>query len=181
MSVTRNIHLPAYRALKQQLAVVGSRDVDDPTRERTGKSWPGLPLFETIEEMIKATRPDIVAVCTPPALHRSQCLLALNRGCHEFRENPMVESLGHADEIIEAAAVADRHVVVNSQLPFMKIHAAAKQQIGDRQFRQLLFMHASQTFRPTELTEATCRGTMERRHGLEFGVLFCLPRYLSSS
>jgi D-apiose dehydrogenase len=177
-SVLRTIHLPAYRALRHHLAVVGGCDVDAPARTRAAASLPGLPLFENLEDMIETVRPDIVAVCTPPAQHHSQCLLALQRGCHVFCEKPMVESLMQADEVIEAAGQSGRQVVVNCQFPFMKIHAAAKRQIGGPQFGRLLFMHASQTFRPTKLTEVAWRGTMERRLGLEFGVhVFELVRF----
>jgi D-apiose dehydrogenase len=177
-SALRSIHLPAYRALQRRLTVVGGFDIDALARTHAAESWPGVPLFENLEEMIETVRPDIVAVCTPPAQHHSQCLLALRMGCHVFCEKPMVESLTQADEVIEAAAQFNRHVVVNCQFPFMKIHAAAKRMIGLRQFGQLLFMHASQTFRPTEHTEAAWRGTMERRLGLEFGVhVFELVRF----
>ena len=104
--------------------------------------------------------------------------MALETGCNVFCEKPMVETLAEADEIISAAEKANRHLVVNSQFPFMKIHAAAKAYLGKPDFGWLLFLHASQTFRPTSLTEADWRGEMARRLGFEFGVhVFELIRF----
>src|SRR5205814_1789635 len=95
----------------------------------------------------------------------SQCLAALKNGCHVFCEKPMAETLAEADDIISAAETAKRHVVVNSQFPFMKIHAAAKTYLGRPDFGRLLFLHASQTFRPTPATALLSFPFRKRRQG----------------
>ena len=177
-AVTRDIHLPAYQKLGEKVALVGGCDPQTEARAAFASRQPATPVFEDFEEMLRATQPDIVAICTPPFLHHPQCLAALARGCHVFCEKPLAETLAQADEVIAAAEAAGRHVVVNSQFPFMKIHTAAKACIGKPDFGRLLFLHASQTFRPTPLTEATWRGEMARRLGFEFGVhVFELIRF----
>ncbi len=177
-AVTRNIHLPAYKQLGPKISLVGACDIQDEARASFARLRPSLSIFADIEEMLQATKPDIVAICTPPSLHLSQCLTAIKMGSHVFCEKPMAETLAEADEIISAAETARRHVVVNSQFPFMKIHAAAKSCIGRPDFGRLLFLHASQTFCPTPATEATWRGEMERRLSFEFGVhVFELIRF----
>lgn len=65
---------------------------------------------------------------------------------------------------------AGRTVVVNNQFPYMKIHSAAKRMIGTPEFGRLLYMHAWQTFCPTDATEAGWRGQLRRRLGFEFGI-----------
>jgi len=177
-AVTRNIHLPAYAHLGAKISLVGGCDVEKDARAGFAKLRPSVPLFSDFDQMLRTTKPDIVSICTPPSLHLSQCLTALNRGCHVFCEKPMVETIAEADEIIAAAQAAKRCVVVNSQFPYMKIHTAAKAYLGKPDFGRLLFLHASQTFRPTPLTEATWRGEMARRLGFEFGVhVFELIRF----
>jgi predicted dehydrogenase len=110
-AVTRNIHLPAYARLNGKVAIVAGCDPDAGARGRSG-----LPAtFADAAEMIERSRPDVVVVCTPPALHRAQTLLALEAGCHVFLEKPLAE----ADEIIHAADRARRTVVINSQFPCM--------------------------------------------------------------
>lgn len=178
-AVTRDIHLPAYKMLgEKMISLVGGCDSQAGARTSFSKQRPDTPVFGNFDEMLRTTQPDIVAVCTPPFLHHPQCLAALKHGCHVFCEKPMVETLAEADEIIASAEAAGRSVVVNSQFPFMKIHTAAKACLGKPDFGRLLFLHASQTFRPTPLTEATWRGEMTRRLGFEFGVhVFELIRF----
>ena len=176
--VTRNIHLPAYAKLADRLTLVGTCDLDAEARGLLQKRNPSAPVFADYAEMLEACKPDMVAICTPPHLHHQQCLEALEQGCHVFCEKPMVETLAEADQVIVAAVTADRHVVVNSQFPYMRIHQAAKQCIGRPEFGRLLYLHASQTFRPTPQTEANWRGKMQRRLGFEFGVhVFELIRF----
>ena len=177
-AVTRNIHLPAYKQLREKISLVGGCDIDQRAREEFAKLQPHLPLFEKIDNMLQEIKPEMVAICTPPSLHLSQCIAALKNGCHVFCEKPMAETLDAANEIISAAETAKRHVVVNSQFPFMKIHTAAKAHFGQPDFGRLLFLHASQTFRPTSATEMGWRGQMSRRLGFEFGVhVFELIRF----
>jgi predicted dehydrogenase len=177
-AVARKIHFPAYAKLAHRLELVGACDVEAAPRTWLRTRHADLPVFEDLSEMLGATRPDVVAICTPPSLHRSQCLEALESGSHVFCEKPMVESLKEADDIIAAAETAGRHVVVNSQFPYMRIHAAARQSIGQPDFGRLFYLHASQTFRPTRQTEAGWRGEMQRRLGFEFGVhVFELIRF----
>lgn len=177
-AVTRNIHLPAYSQLKDRVNVVAGCDPDPEARASIKKSGQVPQVFDRPEEMIEQTRPDVVSICTPPFLHHEQTLMALNYGCHVFCEKPMAESLEQADEIIEAAAKTNRLVVINNQFPYMNIHRSAKQRIGRPEFGELLFLHAWQTFRPTEETEAGWRGEMRKRLCFEFGVhVFELVRF----
>jgi predicted dehydrogenase len=177
-AVTRNIHLPALAQLKDRVKVVGGCDIDDAARRMAGEKWPIPQLFDNPEEMIEKTKPDIVAICTPPFLHHEQTLMALDYGCHVFCEKPLADNLFQADEIIEASEKAERLVVVNNQFPYMKIHQAAKQLINSPEFGRLLFLHAWQTFRTTDATEASWRGELQRRVCFEFGIhVFELIRF----
>ena len=169
-AVTRNIHLPAYSKLRDKVSVVAGCDIDSDAKTFVKRKWHLPELYDNPQEMIEKTKPDIVCICTPPALHYEQCLMGLDYGCHVFCEKPLVESLSQADEIIQASNRAKRFVVVNSEFPCMNIHTSAKKLIGSPEFGRLLFLHASQTFHPTEFTEAGWRGKMQRRISLDFAV-----------
>lgn len=177
-AVTRNIHLPAYKNLANKINFVAGCDTDNSARQLAKEKF-GVPLvFDNPLKMIAETAPDIVAVCTPPALHVEQSLLALEHGCHVFCEKPVAENLADADKLARAANDAGRYVVVNNQFPYMNIHRAAKEAIGTPEFGELLFLQVWQTFRPTEETEADWRGKLSRRTCFEFGVhAFSLVRY----
>ncbi len=176
-AVFRNIHLPAYKSLGGRVRLLSGCDPDSAAREYARRRW-GLTVFKTPREMLEATRPDIVAVCTPPWLHQEHVLLALEYGCHVFCEKPLAENLDEADEMIRASDAAGRMVVVNSQFPCMKIHSAAKRMIGSPNFGRLLYLHAWHTMRIDAHTEAGWRGQIARRLCFEFGIhVFELVRY----
>ncbi len=177
-AAARRIHLPACRLLQSRVSVVAGCDPDVAAREETQKRWRLPAIFSDPDEMLQKTKPDVVSVCTPPALHRDHSLLALRSGCHVFCEKPLAENLHQADEIIEASEKAGRRVAVNNQFPCMKIYSAAKRLVGSPNFGRLLFLQACQTFRPSEMTEAAWRGQLERRVCFEFGIhVFELIRF----
>ena len=176
-AAVRNIHLPACRRLRGRVAVVGGCDPDTSARQRATAA--GVPVvFAEVDEMIERTRPDLVAVCTPPALHRPQVEQALAAGCHVFCEKPLAPSLVDADGIAAAAVRAGRAVIVNTEFPFMRIHAAARALIGTPMFGQLRYLHAWHTMAPTAETEAGWRENLGARLGMEFGIhVFDLVRF----
>lgn len=177
-AVTRNIHLPAYAQLKERVEIVGGCDPDPGAREQVVKTGLISRVYENSEEMLAKSQPDIVAICTPPDFHKENCRLALESGAHIFCEKPFMSNLRDADEIIEMADNASLSVVVNNQFRYMNIHEKSKELIGSEQFGKLLFIHASQTFFPTETTEAGWRKNLENRVCFEFGIhVFDLIRF----
>lgn len=176
-AVVRHIHMPAYARLGKQVRVIAGCDPDRAAREHARGTW-GLRVFATPQDMLEAVRPDVIAVCTPPRLHRDHVLLALEHGCHVFCEKPLAEDLRQADEMAEAGRRTGRLIVVNSQYPFMNIHAAAKRLIGAPQFGRLLHLQVWHAMRATEQTEAGWRGDLSRRLCFEFGThVFELVRF----
>lgn len=177
-AVTGNIHLPAYSKLKDKVSVVAGCDIDAACRSVATEKWHIPEVFDNPRQMLEKTDPDIVCVCTPPSLHREQVIAALESGCHVFCEKPLAPDLAEIDAIIEASIRSKRLVVVNNQFPFMNIHTEAKKYIGTQEFGRLLYLHAWQTFIPTDATEAGWRAEMKRRVCFEFGIhVFDLIRF----
>jgi len=109
-------------------------------------------------------------------------LQSIDQGCHVFCEKPFTESLDDADRIIAASESNDVHVAINNQFRYMNIHRAAFDAIGTREFGELRFVLATQTFRPTESTEQGWRGKNNRRTCFEFGIhVLDLLRYFFDS
>ncbi|HEV3330994.1 MAG TPA: Gfo/Idh/MocA family oxidoreductase [Bryobacteraceae bacterium] len=176
-AVVRNIHIPAYAQLSGRVRVVAGCDPNNAAREYARDKW-RLQTFKDPKEMIEGVHPDVVAICTPPWLHREQALLALDHGCHVFCEKPLAEDLAQADDMVRASERAGRLMVVNNQFPYMNIHLAAKKQIGTKDFGELLYLHAWHTMRTDEVTEAGWRGELSRRLCFEFGThVFELLRF----
>src|SRR5258707_6217630 len=102
-AVTRNIHLPAYAQMKDRVAIVGGCDVDRAAQDWARGKWKLPHVCNDARELIVKTKPDIVSICTPPALHLEHSTLALKAGCHVFSEKPLADNLEQADEIIETS------------------------------------------------------------------------------
>ncbi len=175
-AAVRNIHGPAYRMLGDRVTVVGGSDPDAAARAAAEKL--GITSFADATELLERTKPQIVAVCSPPGLHRAHVELALAAGCHVFCEKPLAESMEDAAAIVRASTAAGLQVVVNNEFPAMQTHRSAKAAIGTSEFGKLLYLHAWHTNRPTVATEAGWRSGMRNRLGLEFGIhVFDLVRY----
>jgi predicted dehydrogenase len=176
-SVVRHIHMPAFQALKDKVQVIAGCDPDSAARDHAAKKW-GFQVFADAREMLAKTKPEVVAVCTPPWMHREHLALALEHGCHVFCEKPLADNLTDANEMVLAAEKAGRTVAINNQFPYMNIHLGAKKAIGSPEFGDLLYLHAWHTMRPTKETEAGWRGELARRLCFEFGVhVFELVRF----
>jgi predicted dehydrogenase len=119
--------------------------------------------------MLERTKPDILTVATPPDTHFELTRLGLLAGCHVICEKPFVNTLKEADAIIDLSRRVGRHVVVNNQFRFMRIHRAAKEKIGSPDFGRLLFLNMHQTFLVDKHTEAGWRGRDTQRTAKEFG------------
>jgi predicted dehydrogenase len=170
-AAARAIHLPAYRKLPQLQVVAGA----DPMANHREFQF---PVFPDVEKLLEATRPDILAVVTPPERHFEHTRLGLEAGCHVFCEKPFMNSLDEADAIISLSRQTGRAVVVNNQYRFMNTHRAVKERIGQPEFGKLLFLEARQTFHASPTTEQGWRGQDVRRTCKEFGThVFDLCRY----
>lgn len=158
----RGIHLPALRKVKG-VECVGGCDIRAPA------SSFAFPVFDSVDEMLRSTSPDMVIVATPPGSHFSAARQALTAGCHVLCEKPFTETLDEADELIRLAESAGRHVIVNSEFPWMTMHSAAKRRMCEPGFGKLQFLSMNQNFVVTPETEVGWRGTETRRTFKEFG------------
>jgi predicted dehydrogenase len=118
----RHIHLPAYQRIPALEVVGGCDPVARPD------AFP-FPLFASVPEMLERTKPHVFTVATPPDSHFELARLGLQAGCHVFCEKPFMNSLDEADATIALSREVGRHVVVNNQFRFMRIHQAAKERI----------------------------------------------------
>lgn len=165
-AAARDIVLPALRALPV-VEVVGGSDPDPLARQRATRVVPLPTLTSDAPTLLTRTRPDVVAIATPPATHRDLALLALAYGCHIFCEKPLAASVAEADTIIAAAARAERLVVVNNQYRQMAIYRAARR--AARAAGGAFLATVTQTLYHPPAREAGWRGALRERVLFEFG------------
>ncbi|MFD8423315.1 Gfo/Idh/MocA family protein [Streptomyces sp. NPDC059466] len=118
-SIARGSHVPAFARLAEEgeTELVAAADTaEDAVREFCAAA--GIPhAYTDPDRMLAERRPDLVAVCTPPALHRDQTVAALRAGAWVWCEKPPVLTLADFDAVRAAegegegpyAAVALQH------------------------------------------------------------------------
>lgn len=104
------IYLPAFgRIATGRLAAVA-----DPSRERRELvgAVMDVPDFESAGDMLAACELDAVIVATPPETHADLASAALARSLAVLVEKPLAPSLADARRLADAAAAANRPVMV---------------------------------------------------------------------
>jgi predicted dehydrogenase len=158
------LHLPALAGM-DDVILAGACDIDRTRRDRAAAKF-AVPVFETVEEMLGTSRPDILVVGTPPHTHCDYVLKGLASGAHVLCEKPFVSSLEEADRIIAAAAAAGRSVAVNHDFREMPIFRALRESIGAS---DVVFAHVWQLLDMPPWLEKGWRGQMKQRTLYEAG------------
>jgi predicted dehydrogenase len=73
----------------------------------------GIPDIEEVGSLVQREDVDLVYIATPPFLHYSQALAALESGKHVICEKPLALTVEQADEMIATARRGDRLLVAN--------------------------------------------------------------------
>lgn len=91
--------------------VVGGSDPVPEARARAAEQL-GVPVFETLEELLDKTRPDAVYVATSSFAHVEPTLTALAAGCSVIVDKPMGVSLAEADRMVAASRASSGNLYV---------------------------------------------------------------------
>lgn len=81
-------------------------------------------IFDTVEELLDKTAPEIVHITTPPHSHHSLGMLCLKAGCHVMMEKPFTLNAEEAEELLNAASIEKRQITVGHNALFS--HAAIR-------------------------------------------------------
>jgi len=90
------------------------------------------PISKTYKNFSSALddNPDVVWVCTPPGLHISQTVKALEHGCHVFCEKPLSKSIKGTELLKKTLLKTDKQFMVGFCFRFHAGMMAAKQIIN---------------------------------------------------
>lgn len=69
-------------------------------------------VYDDLDGLLAAEKPDVVLICTPPAAHLDQTLASFAAGAHVVVEKPPAPSLDELDRMRAAADAADRRLAV---------------------------------------------------------------------
>lgn len=99
-----------------QVAAVAGKSAAD--RERA-EEW-GLPMYDTISDMVRSESIDLVDICTPTFLHKQHVMESLELGKHTIVEKPVALHKKDAEEMFNLAGEKGVQLYVAQVLQFTK-------------------------------------------------------------
>src|SRR6185436_586383 len=94
-------HLRAYTDWPDLCEIVGIADIDLPVAQEKAKQYSGQ-VFQNYTQMLDATKPDAVSICTPPNLHLPIIQMLAARNLSALCEKPPARTLTETEAIVEA-------------------------------------------------------------------------------
>jgi predicted dehydrogenase len=122
-------HLPALAASPDWELAAAS----DASAER--RRWllgvlPEVSLFDSLEDLLAASRVDAVLIATPPATHCELAVLGLQRGAHVLVEKPMALNPSEGAAMAAAARHAGRRLWVGFNRRFWRPYAVLRERLS---------------------------------------------------
>jgi UDP-2-acetamido-3-amino-2,3-dideoxy-glucuronate N-acetyltransferase len=91
-------------------------DSEQPRLNAIGRTYPGVPLYRDLEEMLARESLDGVIVAAPAPAHAELALRCIAAGKHVFVEKPLALSVADAERIVAAAELAGVRLFVGHVL-----------------------------------------------------------------
>ena len=91
----------------------------------------GIPVYNTMEEFYLHHTADLAVICTPPFLHREQCLTALRHGSYVLCEKPIAPTVKEAEEMLAAEKEYGKFIAIGYQWSYSEAIQALKRDILD--------------------------------------------------
>ena len=126
------VHLDAVRGLPGS-ELVGVCD-SDPQRRAKGAEQAQTPGFASLTELLDATSPDVVHICTPHHLHAEMAIECLARDVSVLVEKPLAHGLADGERL----AIAAEDSSVRSGRAVLGVCFQNRYNDTSRQLRQLL-------------------------------------------
>ena len=117
-------HIPAFLRLNKDVDLCAVCDLNETVAGAVAKEFRIPHVYSDVSEMFSKEGLDVVDVCTPPQVHASIAVEAMESGCHVLLEKPMALKVSDCDDMIKASEkYGSKLSVVHNQLfypPFMK-------------------------------------------------------------
>jgi predicted dehydrogenase len=110
--VATRTYFPAIKELGDKVQVTAVFDIVGERVANAARIFPGASPYTTLDELLKHQGLDGVLNLTPAPFHRETTSAALNAGLHVLSEKPIAGSVAEAQELIEIAKSAGRHLLV---------------------------------------------------------------------
>jgi len=93
--------------------------------------------FDSMDEMFRQTRPDVVHITTPPHTHKDLTLAALNAGAHVYVEKPFSTDVAEADLMLDAAKARGLQICVGHDQLFDPVWEDLRRRYKNGEFGEI--------------------------------------------
>lgn len=100
--------MQALEAESNRVELVAAVNPNRESLDLFAAKYPVPNLYTNSAAMLAEQQPDLVIICTPPAVHAALCIQSLEAGAHVWCEKPIAGSLKELDEIQAAEKRAGR-------------------------------------------------------------------------
>lgn len=101
----------------------------------------GVACYSRLEDLIADPGVDLVDVCLPPSAHAEASIAALAAGKDVFCEKPIAVSNEDATRMVEAAATAEKQLLIGHVLPFFPEFDFALKTVQSEKYGRMLGGH----------------------------------------
>jgi predicted dehydrogenase len=133
-AIAERAHVPALASIADaQIVAIQSRTADKAERiaQSLSSDTANRPkVYTDFDDMLARERPDAVGIFTPNNLHCEFTVKAINAGAHVLVEKPMALTAAEARKMVDAAAKANRVLMVAMQRRFGGIERAIKDAVA---------------------------------------------------
>lgn len=117
--------------------IVAICDLDSDRLDIAGNKFGITARYTDLAEMLATENLDGVMISTPHVAHTGPAVAALEAGCHVLVEKPMATSAADGRAIADAAAKANRQVLVPTGMNFKDYSATAAKMVRDGRIGQV--------------------------------------------
>ena len=102
-----------------QARLVAGADPNQARREEFGGTWPGVPLYADVRELLAEARPDVLVIATPPEFHEPILKQATEHGVPMVLcEKPLAPTQAEARRMVSLCRRKSVRLMVNHERRF---------------------------------------------------------------
>jgi predicted dehydrogenase len=135
-------HAGAYK-IHQNTVLVGGCSKEEQDRVSFAKNY-DVPVFDSIDELLEQTTPDIASVCSPSDMHFEHVCRCMEAGVPMiWLEKPPAVKPADLEKLIERQKNSKSIILVNYQRRYCPYYSRLKELYNNRTFGKTIFIYAT--------------------------------------
>ena len=125
-------HIPGFARLKRNVVLQAVCDKNEELAKEAAKKFNIPRVHSNLSQMLSEEKLDIIDICTPPQIHATLAVEALQHGCHVLLEKPMALTTTDCDQMLDASHKYRRKLCIVHNVLFYPPILKAKRLVAER-------------------------------------------------